>query len=60
MGLSQFTHIALLMADNEGGNFEIELGSISAFRYGDDEMNYPHVKHALELNNKKGYDDCRG
>ena len=57
MNLTRITHVGLLMADGGSGEFGLELESLSAFRYTEDEMHLPHVQQALELNRVIGYLD---
>ena len=58
MNLDKLNYVGLLLADKSAGEFAIELGGLSAFRYGDDEsVHDDHVRHCLGLNVAMGYDD---
>lgn len=63
MNLGRITHLGFLLTDptdETAGPFRVELSSISAFRYDDDEMKHdPQVREAMRLNREHGYEDVK-
>ena len=58
MHLDRINSVGLLLADKTAGEFCIELGGLSAFRYEEgEEARDEHVRRCLELNAQRGYDE---
>ena len=58
MHLDRINSVGFLLADKCEGDFGLELGGLSAFRYGDDEAaRDEHVRRCMQLNVDAGYDD---
>lgn len=63
MHLDRITHMGMLLSDPTSetvGPFRMELASLSAFRYDDEEILHdPQVREAFRSNVEQGYDDIR-
>ena len=55
MHLDRFTHFGLLLADGQSGDFAIELGEISAFRYPEEGHLQRDAQCGMVLNEQAGY-----
>ena len=55
MHLDRFTHLGLLLADGQSGDFAIGLGEMFAFRYPEDEQFRRDVQAGIYLNDQAGY-----
>lgn len=61
MHLNNISHVGFLLADGRHGPFELELESISAFRYDEDDYHTDEAtRRGLDLNTAAGYTDIMG